>query len=164
MDEFPTILKARQFIRDAGNNSIPVDVERLAAAAEASIKFAYDLAEDESGQTTLFRSKHVIIVNGNHREERQRFTVLHEIAHVVLGLPSQHHGATLKTGVLLRYGQRPEEEVLCDVFAAECLLPYHPFASQVADTDISLDAVKSLAQEYKASLTTNGFAIRPECE
>ena len=161
MDEFPTILKARQFIRDAGNNSIPVDVERLAAAAEASIKFAYDLAEDESGQTTLFRSKHVIIVNGNHREERQRFTVLHEIAHVVLGLPSQHHGATLKTGVLLRYGQRPEEEVLCDVFAAECLLPYHPFASQVADTDISLDAVKSLAQEYKASLTTTGsrFAL-----
>ena len=161
MDEFPTILKARQFVRDAGNNSVPVDVERLAAAAMANIKFAYDLAEDESGQTTLFKSKHVIIVNGNHREERQRFTVLHEIGHIVLELPSQHYGATLKTGVLLRYGQRPEEEVLCDVFAAECLLPYGPFASQVADTDISLDAVKSLAKEYKASLTATGsrFAL-----
>ena len=57
--------------------------------------------------------------------------------------------------------QRPEEEVLCDVFAAECLLPYHPFANQVAGTDISLDAVKSFAQEYKASLTTTGsrFAL-----
>ena len=161
MNEFPTILRARQFVRDAGNDSVPVDIERLAAAAKAKIKIAYDLADDESGQTTRFKGKHVIIVNGNHREERQRFTVLHEIAHIVLGLPSQHHGATLKTGVLLSYGRRPEEEVLCDVFAAECLLPYHPFARQVADTDISLDAVKSFAEEYKASLTTTGsrFAL-----
>ena len=161
MDEFPTILKARRFVRDAGNNSVPVDVERLAAAAMAKIKFVYDLAEDESGQMTLFKNKHIIIVNGNHREERQRFTVLHEIAHIVLGLPSQHHGAKLKTDVLLRYGQRPEEEVLCDVFAAECLLPHDSFASQVADTDISLEAVKLLAKEYKASLTVTGsrFAL-----
>ena len=161
MNEFPTILKARQFVRDTDNDFVPVDIKRLAATAKAKIKFAYDLADDESGQTTQFKGKHIIIVNGNHREERQRFTVLHEIAHIVLGLPSQHHGATLKTDVLLRYGRRPEEEVLCDVFAAECLLPYHPFARQVADTDISLDAVKSFAKEYKASLTTTGsrFAL-----
>ena len=161
MNEFPTILAARQFLRDADNDSVPVDIERLATAANAKVKVAYDLADDESGQTTWYKGSHVIIVNGNHREERQRFTVLHEIAHIVLELPSQHHGATLTTGVLLRYGKRPQEEVLCDVFAAECLLPYHPFAEQVADTNISLDAVKSLAEEYKASLTTTGsrFAL-----
>ena len=161
MDEFQTILKARQFVGVASNEAVPVNIEHLAVAAEAKIKIAYDLADDESGQTTQFRGKHLIIVNGNHREERQRFTVLHEIAHIVLGLPSQHHGTTLKTDVLLRYGRRPEEEMLCDVFAAECLLPYDPFAKEVADADISLDAVKSFAKEYKASLTTTGsrFAL-----
>ena len=161
MNEFPTILRAREFLRDAGNPSVPVDVKHLAAAADAKIKVAYDLADDESGQTTPFKDKHIIIVNGNHREERQCFTVLHEIAHIVLRLPSQHHGSTLKTEVLLRYARRPEEEMLCDVFAAECLLPHRTFASQVAATDISLDAVKSFAQEYKASLTTTGsrFAL-----
>ena len=161
MDEFRTILKARQFVRNAGNQSVPVDIERLAATAQARIKVAHDLADDESGQTTTFKGKHVIIVNGNHTGERQRFTVLHEIAHIVLELPSKHHGATLKTGLLLRYGRRPEEEVLCDVFAAECLLPYDLFARQVADTDISLDAVKVFAEQYKASLTTTGsrFAL-----
>ena len=161
MDEFLTIRKARKFVRDAGNNSIPVDVECLAMAAKAKIKVLHDLADDESGQTTQFKGKHVIIVNGNHREERQRFTVLHEIAHIVLELPSQHYGKTLKTNTLLRYEQRPEEEILCDVFAAECLLPYDLFAEQVADMDISLDAVKSLAAEYKASLTATGsrFAL-----
>ena len=161
MNEFPTILRAREFLRDAGSPSVPVDVKRLAAAADAKIEVAHDLADDESGQTTAFKDKHLIIVNGNHRVERQRFTVLHEIAHIVLGLPSQHHGSTLKTNVLLRYVRRPEEEVLCDVFAAECLLPYHPFAKQVAATDISLEAVKSFARDYKASLTTTGsrFAV-----
>ena len=161
MDEFRTIIGARRFVGDTGNESVPVDIEHLAAAAKAKIKIAYDLADDESGQTTRLKGKHLIIVNGNHREERQRFTVLHEIAHIVLGLPSQHHGTTLKTDVLLRYGRRPEEEMLCDVFAAECLLPYDSFAKEVADTDISLDAVKSLAAEYKASLTTTAsrFAV-----
>ncbi len=156
MDEFQTILKARQFIGVAGNEAVPVDIKHLATAADAKIKIVYNLAEDESGQTARLKGKHLIIVNGNHREERQRFTVLHEIAHIVMGLPSQHHGTTLKTDVLLRYRQRPEEEILCDVFAAECLLPYDSFAKEVADTNISLDAVKSLAAEYKASLTTTG--------
>ena len=156
MDEFRTILSARQFLRNAGIESVPVDIKRLAEVANARVKVAHDLADDESGQTTSYKGKHVIIVNGNHSEERQRFTVLHEIGHIVLALPSQHHGGMLKTGALLRYARRPEEEVLCDVFAAECLLPHEPFAEQVADSDISLDAVKSLAEQYRASLTTTG--------
>ena len=161
MDELGTILKARKFVRDADNESIPVDVERLAAATKAEIRVVYDLADNESGQTARFKGKHLIIVNGNHSEERQRFTALHEIAHIVLGLPSQHHGATLTTETLLRYGRRPPEEVLCDVFAAECLLPYDSFAKQAAGTDICMDAVKSFAKEYKASLTATGsrFAL-----
>ena len=68
MDEFPTILKARQFVRNADSNSIPVDIERLATAAKAKIKVADDLADDESGQTTRFKDKRIIIVNGNHRK------------------------------------------------------------------------------------------------
>ena len=139
----------------------PVELERLAAAANAKIKCLYDLDDDESGQTTVHKDKHIIIVNGNHREERQRFTVLHEIAHIVLELPSQHHGTKLTTGDLMRYARRPPEEVLCDVFAAECLLPYDMFSRDVGDVDISLDAVKTLAEKYKASLTTTGsrFAV-----
>ena len=161
MDEFRTISRARKFLRDAGSRSVPVDIKGLATAANAIVKVAYDLPDDESGQTTQFRGKHVIIVNGNHSEERQRFTVLHEIAHIVLGLPSKHHGTTLKVESLMRYGRRPEEEVLCDVFAAECLLPYDSFAKEVSETDICLDAVKSFAKQYKASLTTTGsrFAV-----
>lgn len=159
--EFQTILKARKFVRDAGIAEVPVDLDRLAAAANAKIKIVDDLSDDESGQTTQIKGKHVIIVNGNHREERQRFTVLHELAHIVLELASQHHGTKLTTGTLMRYGKRPQEEILCDVFAAECLLPYDLFSKDVGGVDISMAAVKEFAEKYKASLTTTGsrFAV-----
>ena len=85
------------------------------------------MLDAESGQTFPLGGKQIISVNGNHSDERQRFTVLHEIAHIVLGLPSQHHGETLTTTDLVSYRGRPHEEVLCDVFAAECLLPYAQF-------------------------------------
>ena len=161
MDEFATISRARRFLREAGSTSVPVDLACLAAAANAEVKVVGDLREDESGQTTQFKGRHIIVVNGTHREERQRFTVLHELGHIVLDLPSQHGGSTLKTETLLRYRGRPQEEVLCDVFAAECLLPYESFRREVDDSDISMDAVKFLAAAYKASLTATGsrFAL-----
>lgn len=161
MNELATILRARRFLKEAGSKSVPVDLKRLAAAANARIKVVHDLRDDESGQTARLGSKHVIIVNGNHRNERQRFTVLHELGHIVLDLPSQHGGSTLKTETLLGYRGRPEEEMLCDVFAAECLLPYDCFGREVADSDISMEAVKSFARAYEASLTATGsrFAL-----
>ncbi|MCY3818135.1 MAG: ImmA/IrrE family metallo-endopeptidase [Gammaproteobacteria bacterium] len=161
MNEFATISRARRFLKEAGIKSVPVDLKRLTAAANARIKLVRDMRDDESGQTTRLGGKHVIIVNGNHRAERQRFTVLHELGHIVLDLPSQHGGPTLKTETLLGYRGRPEEEMLCDVFAAECLLPYETFGKEVADSDISMETVKSFARAYEASLTATGsrFAL-----
>ena len=59
-----------------------------------------------------------ICVNSKDLKERQRFTVCHEIAHIVLGLPSDH-----KTSPGWSYAKKSLGEILCDVFAAELLLP-----------------------------------------
>ncbi len=163
MDELTVILKARRFVKDAGIDSIPVDIERFASAANATIKVSGDLYDKESGQTFPLGSKNIITVNGNHREERQRFTVLHEIAHIVLDLPSQHHGTNMTTSDLISYRRRPKEEILCDVFAAECLLPYEHFKEDADDLDVSLDAVKELAERYKASVTSTGSRFAVNC-
>jgi len=163
MDEPAVILKARKFVKDANIESIPVDIERFAAAVNAKIKVSHDLDDEESGQTFPFRGKHIITVNGNHREERQRFTVLHEIAHIVLGLPSQHHGENMTTSDLISYRGRPKEEILCDVFAAECLLPYKYFRKDVEDVDVCLDAVTEIAAQYKASVTSTGSRFAVTC-
>ena len=161
MEELTAILKARQLVKDVGIVSIPVDIAQFATAANATIKVRRDLNDAESGQTFQYGGKNVIIVNGNHREERQRFTVLHEIAHIVLNLPSQHHGDHMSTSDLFSYRRRPKEEILCDVFAAECLLPSEHFKKDVEDIDVSLGEVKRLAERYKASLASTGsrFAV-----
>lgn len=162
MEESTAIMKARQFIRDSGPHEIPVDVARYAAAANAEIKIRYDLSDDESGQTFPIGDRTIIAVNGNHSAERQRFTILHEIGHIVLDLPSQHQDADrTSTTDLFRYARRPKEEILCDVFAAECLLPHDRFRRDVNNLDISLEALKRLAAFYGASVTSTGsrFAV-----
>ena len=161
------ILKARDFIRESRINSVPVDFNLYSAAAKAEIKVCYDLNDEESGQTFSLDGRNIIIVNGNHTEERQRFTILHEISHIILDLPSEHQSdstKTTKTADLMSYKQRPEEEVLCDIFAAECLLPYDFFKKDIEDVDICLDTIKKLSKRYRASIHSTGSRFAANCE
>ncbi len=152
----PVYSEGWSFGGGGGGGGGPVELDRLAVVANTKIKSVHDLSDDESGQTTQHKGKHIIIVNGNHQEDRQRFTILHEIAHIVLGLPSKHHKPQITTENFMRYEHRPPKEMLCDVFTAECLLPYKLFSKDVGNVNISLDAIKSLANKYKASLTVTG--------
>ena len=162
--ELEVILKARDFIRESRVNSVPVDLRLYSAAAKAEIKICDDLDDEESGQTFRLAGRNIISVNGNHTEERQRFTILHEIGHIVLDLPSKHQGNSIKTTDLISYTQRPEEEVLCDIFAAECLLPYDFFKKDIEDVDICLDTIKELSKRYKASIHSTGSRFAANCE
>lgn len=164
MEELTVILKAREFVNKVGIDSVPVDLERCSTAVNAEIRVCNDLGDEESGQTFSLKGRNIITVNGNHTEERQRFTVLHEIAHIVLGLPSKHHDGVIKTADLMSYGNRPKEEVLCDVFAAECLLPYSFFKKDIDGVDICLDTIKRLSKRYKASIVSTGSRFAVNCE
>lgn len=164
MQELSVITKAREFINVSGIDTIPVDIEQYASAANAKIEVRDDLVDEESGQSFPFGSSNIIIVNGNHREERQRFTVLHEIAHIVLKLPSNHNVTALSTSHLMSYRSRPKEEILCDVFAAECLLPYEFFKKDVDGVEVSFSEVKKLAKQYKASITSTGSRFALNCD
>jgi hypothetical protein len=155
MDEFTAVVRARQFIRQAGVNAIPVEMDSYLHAAKAIYKVRHDLPDDVSGNTTLIAGRHCIFVNGGHTLERQRFTILHEIAHIVLGLPSVHN-SLIKTAVLMSYARRPPEEVCCDAFAAECLLPHDFFKRAVDRQTIGFSGVGQLAEDYRASLTCTG--------
>ena len=164
MEELTVILKAREFINKSGINSVPVDLKRYSAATKAKIEVCNDLDDEESGQTFPLRGKNIIMINGNHTEERQRFTVLHEIGHIILGLPSNHDSGSIKMADLMSYRKRPREEVLCDIFAAECLLPYSFFKKDIEDVDICLDTIKELSKRYKASIASTGSRFAANCE
>jgi hypothetical protein len=79
-----------------------------------------ELGEGESGYTlTKPNGKHVITVNSLESDERQRFTICHEVAHIALNLPSSHDEVPSWS-----YAKRHPNEVACDTFAAELLMPY----------------------------------------
>src|SRR6266498_2657513 len=115
LDEFTVVLRARELVRRVGSTAIPVSVEDYARHVGAVVRPQSDLSPNEPGWSFSHEGKHYICVNEKDRAERQRFTVCHEVAHKVLGLPSDHREQPWS------YAKRPLSEILCDVFAAELL-------------------------------------------
>ena len=151
MDEFIAIVRARQFVRKVRPDAVPVSVERYAAEIGVGIKYDHDLGPDEAGGSFEAKGKRCIYVNAHDGSARQRFTVCHEIAHFVLGLPSDHQGSPSWS-----YAKRPPNEIWCDVFAAELLLPIVLFKQRVAGAEVSLAWVETLAEEFEASFSATG--------
>lgn len=158
MNELTVIMRAREYVERCGV-SVPVNIDQYLAHSNADLKVRADLNDSEAGGSFPSGNRHIIYVNGTHSKERQRYTILHELAHIELNLQSQH-GQTLSLNNLYGYSKRAKEEILCDVFAAECLLPYKYFKHDANKSEISLDVVKGIAKSYKASLisTASRFA------
>lgn len=149
--EATAIVRARAFVRTCGIDSVPADLTKYLSAANAELRVSHRLASDEAGNTMFVKGRHLISVNGNDTPERQRFTALHEVAHIVLDLPSKH-GESLTTDALYSYSRRPPEEVICDTFAAECLIPNEFLRVDLKDASADFDFVQTLAERYQASL------------
>jgi Zn-dependent peptidase ImmA (M78 family) len=151
MDELSVVLKARELITKVGPSAIPVPIEPYLEQLGAVLRIDYDLGANEAGYTVEIKGKHHIRVNGKDSEERQRFTACHEAAHIALGLPSEHVELPWWS-----YAKRSPNEIACDVFAAELLLPYKLFKPLVDKSDISLAAVDGLAKDFAASTMAAG--------
>lgn len=151
MDEFSAALRARELVRKVKPTAVPVVVERYAQHVGAVIRPQTDLSPDEPGMSFCHDGKYFICVNGNDGPERQRFTVCHELAHIVLGLPSEHQALPWWS-----YAKRPAAEIFCDVFAAELLLPFDLFKPVAEKATLGLDAIDALARSFEASVTATG--------
>ena len=128
---------------------MPIDVAALAAAHGREIK-ERDLPEGQAGNTFNKGGQDFIVVNANDDPFRRRFTILHELAHHILGLPS-NHGTKISTNELERFAGRPPEEKLCDVFAAECLVPWHLITPIVSESAFSVEVLHQLSERFQAS-------------
>ncbi len=150
MDELSAAAAARSFVGKCGPLAQPVSVEAYAAAIGGTIK-KEALNDGEDGWS--FRKpngKYNICVNCNQNGRRQRFTVCHEVAHAVLEIAPDHSQPSWS------FSRRPQGEIFCDVFAAELLLPYKLFKPQVDLAEIGMAAVRTLADDFDASLLSTG--------
>lgn len=147
MDELTAIGRAQALVKDIG--SAPVDAVGIAQELGFEVKFA-DLPANQAGNTFPKAGRKIICINQNDDPYRQRFTMLHEVAHHVLDLPSKH-GEVLPSYELERFAGRPSEEKLCDAFAAACLVPLHLIRPLAADLPFTVETLQTLTERFQAS-------------
>lgn len=153
----------------------PVDVMRLAAALNAQIH--NDVAADNlSGFLVrdVNTRRSLIGVNSTHTETRKRFTIAHEIGHLMLhegdalhvdqrngidlGLRMKHRDQGSSLGI-------DDEEKEANLFAAELLMPSSLLENDLAELqagalqDEDEDLIKALAGKYEVSVQAMTFRL-----
>jgi Zn-dependent peptidase ImmA (M78 family) len=119
----PVKLAAQGVLRKCGITLAPIDVETIAAKTGAIVTYeAYK--EELSGVLVKEKARTVIGVNSFHPKTRQRFTIAHEIGHLVL----QHKGEIFVDQTVVRRDARSSQavdrqEIDANRFAAELLMP-----------------------------------------
>jgi Zn-dependent peptidase ImmA (M78 family) len=146
MNEADVIQKARTFVAGVGQQSVPPDLSAYVKAANAKV-MREELGERESG-TSMRRpdGKHVIVVNSLEASVRQNFTICHELAHIILDLPSNHQEVPA-----WGYVKRDPNEWMCDLFAAELLMPYGLWAKTLPPQETSRELIEFMAASFGCS-------------
>lgn len=147
MDELTAIGRAQTLVKDLA--SAPIDAIGVAQGLGFEVRFA-DLPAGQAGNTFPKAGRKIICINQNDDPYRQRFTMLHEVAHHVLDLPSKH-GEVLPSNELERFAGRPPEEKLCDAFAAACLVPLHLIRPLASELPFTVEALQTLTERFQAS-------------
>jgi len=133
----------------------PVPVTALAKLAGATLRVG-PLPEELSG-FLLFQDKKAILgVNSTHSRTRQRFTVAHEIGHLILH-PDRDH-IDRKFPVYFRNEQSSKAEVTAEIeanqFAAELLMPRRIFIPVLGRLSIDIEdqsLIAGLAKKFDVS-------------
>src|SRR5579862_1978399 len=139
--------KAAELIQSAKIVQAPVPVEKLAERAGASVRY-----EPFEGQMSglLYRTDggSIIGVNSLHPAVRQRFTVAHEIGHLLLHEPQFHideHAFVVFRNPESSKASDPAE-VEANQFAAALLMPEGLIAKSVRELGQNPDAEKAIRQ------------------
>ncbi len=150
MDELAVAMKARDFIAKCSPLALPVSIDAYAGQIGGVVKSEALQENEDAWSVKLPNGKYRICVNCAHNGRRQRFSVCHEVAHVVLEIAADH------TAPSWSFARRPAGEIACDIFAAELLLPYKLFKPRVDAAELGFAAIGELADEFDASLMSTG--------
>ncbi len=150
--------KAVELLHANGVVSAPVPVERIAASANAVIRYE-PLDGELSGMVHRGNEGTAVIgVNSLHPPRRNRFTIAHEIGHLVLHDDELHVDDPLPVGYRNRKSAMAVDpkEIEANQFAAELLMPEHLLRSDLAkkgrSTPMTDSEIEQLADRYEVSI------------
>jgi Zn-dependent peptidase ImmA (M78 family) len=139
------VAKARQF----GWNGPPFDPRALASFL--GIRLSPDSLAPGHDAFILPREGQQleIIFDSAQPQTRQNFSICHEICHTLF--PDAYEMVRNRYERRERFDPDHELEQLCDMGAAEILLPEEEFCTDVGDSGFGLAAVPTLRDRYQAS-------------
>jgi len=159
--------RAKAILDEQKVSSAPVPVERIAKALGAQLRFS-PLDNELSGMVYVKDGTPIIGVNALHHPNRQRFTMAHEVGHLVFhraeitkeihvdkDFPMLMRDAVSSTGV-------NEMEIEANLFAVELLMPATFLSKSLEGQPFDIDdegAVSALAKEYKVSASAMRFRL-----
>jgi len=159
-------LKAYQLLAECGITKAPIPVKSLASHVGATIQSEPFKGDDLSGMVFKHQGQIIIGINASHSNNRQRFTMAHELGHVVLHSLDQVH--VDKTFPVKLRNERSSQavdrhEMEANAFAAALLMPEAMLKQDLADesgweTDYN-DRIEQLANKYEVSHTAMSFRL-----
>lgn len=125
-----------------------VDVYALAERVGAEAKIERGLHEDGRVEDSPLHTR--IFLWSSPAETRRRFTLGHELGHLVLSNPRVFRMVQLELG-----DEAMDVERLCDAFAAELLMPRRWVERRYHDSEEGFEAVRDLVHEAGVSLSAS---------
>jgi len=137
---------ARDVLKALKVKEPPVDlravVEYLSKSRNITIEILpYSLPDKVSGAHAKKGQKHIVTYNRNHHPRRQRFTIAHELGHLLL----EHVDVQ---NIEEDLASRNPEETAANTFAAELLAPLELLKNDFKE---GVRDVKALASKYQVS-------------
>lgn len=163
------IKRAREVVNNLavsrGHGNPPFLAKDIAACIGIKDILCADLGELD-GMLVRCAHSYIIKVNVNHHEVRRNFSCAHEIGHILLdeldqqfaGSDTDWRGGTKITG--------NEKERLCNIAAAELIMPAPVFGKYLTDFGLSIDSLERLASIFKVSIQAAAIRVQemsPDC-
>src|SRR5437879_1255101 len=147
----------RRLLDEHKISKLPVPVQSLARSLTAIVSYS-PFEGDISGMVFRHEDQVIIGVNSLHHPNRQRFTIAHEIGHMIL-----HKGVEMHVDRAYRVNLRDDissqavdpEEIQANRFAAELLMPEHMLIEDLRGQEIDFENeadLRRLSLKYQVSL------------
>jgi Zn-dependent peptidase ImmA (M78 family) len=154
----------RNLLKDYKVNKPPVPVETLATRLGAKVRYS-PFDGDISGMVYRDEDRVIIGVNSLHHTNRQRFTIAHEIGHMLL-----HKGIEVHVDRSYRINLRNDisssavdrEEIEANRFAAKLLMPEDLLIADLKGQEIDFEEerrLEKLARRYRVSIQALTFRL-----
>lgn len=157
--------RAERLLDEHSITRLPVPVSRLAEELGASI--VYQPFEGEVSGMLYREDDHSVIgVNSAHAQNRQRFTMAHEIGHLVLHEGRPVFVDTFGGRINLRDGTSDDQEIEANAFAAALLMPEAFVQEAVRDVIIRRgsaspsELVNELAKKFRVSPQSMNYRLQ----